>query len=66
MLEMRHGDGTFVAGNAGRRRYEKQRGQFLDELELVLRRGVMLGIPTDELRRACDDAVAAAAKLLDR
>ena len=66
MLEMRHGVGTFVAGNAGRRRYEKQRGQFLDELELVLRRGVMLGIPTDELRRACDDAVAAAAKLLDR
>jgi hypothetical protein len=55
-----------VAGNASRRRYEKQRGQFLDELELVLRRGAMLGIPADELRRACDDAIDAAAKLITR
>ena len=54
LLEMRHGEGTFVAGNASRRRYEKQRGQFLDELELVLRRGAMLGIPADELRRIGD------------
>ncbi len=64
LLEMRHGDGTFVAGNAGRRRYEKQRGQFLDELELVLRRGAMLGIPVEDLRRACDEAIDATAKLL--
>lgn len=66
LLEMRHGEGTFVAGNAGRRRYEKQRGQFLDELELVLRRGAMLGIPPDELHRACDDAIDATAKLLTK
>ena len=64
LLEMRHGDGTFVAGNAGRRRYEKQRGQFLDELELVLRRGAMLGSPVEDLRRACDEAIDATAKLL--
>ena len=43
-LEMRHGEGTFVAGNASRRRFEKQRRQFVDELGLVVRRGLMLGI----------------------
>ena len=63
LLEMRHGEGTFVAGNASRRRFEKQRRQFLDELELVIRRGVMLGIPESELQQLCEDAIAAAAEM---
>ena len=62
LLEMRHGDGTFVAGNASRRRMEKQRRQFIDELGLVVRRGTMLGIPADELRQIFDDAIAVAAE----
>jgi DNA-binding transcriptional regulator YhcF (GntR family) len=60
LLEMRHGDGTFVAGNATRRRMEKQRRQFIDELGLVVRRGTMLGIPADELRQLFDEAIETA------
>jgi len=66
LLEMRHGEGTFVAGNASRRRFEKQRRQFIDELELVIRRGAMLGIPADELRQLCDEAIGAAEKVLSQ
>jgi GntR family transcriptional regulator len=62
LLEMRHGEGTFVAGNATRRRFEKQRRQFIDELELVIRRGVMLGIPEAELRQFCDEAICQVAE----
>src|SRR5947199_2629164 len=53
LLEMRHGEGTFVAGSASRRRMEKQRRQFVDELGLVIRRGVMLGMEPEEMRGLC-------------
>jgi len=59
LLDMRHGEGTFVAGNASKRRYEKQRRQFLDELGLVVRRGLMLGISPEEVRQLCDEALEA-------
>lgn len=62
LVEMRHGEGTFVAGNASKRRYEKQRRQFIDELELVVRRGVMLGISIDELRQLFEEAIEATAE----
>jgi GntR family transcriptional regulator len=63
LLEMRHGEGTFVAGNASRRRFEKQRRQFVDELGLVVRRGLMLGMSPDEVRQLCDEALEANAEL---
>lgn len=63
LLEMRHGEGTFVAGNASKRRFEKQRRQFVDELHLVVRRGVMLGIEPEQVRRHCDEAIEANAAL---
>jgi len=63
LLDMRHGEGTFVAGNASRRRFEKQRRQFIDELGLVLRRGLMLGIAPEEVRQLCDEALEANAEL---
>ena len=63
LLEMRHGEGTFVAGNASKRRFEKQRRQFVDELGLVIRRGVMLGMSSEEMRRVCDEAIEANAAL---
>ena len=61
LLEMRHGDGTFVSGNATRRRMEKQRRQLIDELGLVVRRGIMLGLPADELRQLLEAAIETAA-----
>ena len=63
LLEMRHGEGTFVAGNASRRRYEKQRRQLIDELGLVVRRGLMLGISPEEVRQLCDESLEANAAL---
>ena len=57
LLDMRHGEGTFVAGNASRRRFEKQRRQFIDELGLVIRRGLMLGMSAEEVRQLCDEAL---------
>ena len=63
LLEMRHGEGTFVAGNASKRRYEKQRRQLIDELGLVVRRGLMLGIAPEDLRQLCDEALEANAAL---
>jgi len=54
---MRHGEGTFVAGNASRRRFDKQRRQFIDELGLVIRRGLMLGMSANEVRQLCDEAL---------
>jgi GntR family transcriptional regulator len=59
LLDMRHGEGTFVAGNSSRRRFEKQRRQFFDELKLVIRRGVMLGMSPEEVREACQEAIEA-------
>jgi DNA-binding transcriptional regulator YhcF (GntR family) len=63
LLEMRHGEGTFVAANASRRRFEKQRRQLIDELSLIVRRGLMLGITPDDVRQLCDEAIDANASL---
>src|SRR5207249_3575204 len=62
LLEMRHGEGTFVAGNASRRRFEKQRRQFIDELGLIVRRGLMLGISPEDVRQLCDESLEANAE----
>jgi GntR family transcriptional regulator len=59
LLEMRHGEGTFVAANASRRRFERQRRQFIDELGLIVRRGLMLGIAPHDVRQLCDEALEA-------
>jgi len=59
LLEMRHGEGTFVAGNPTRRRFETQRRQFVDELTLVVRRGLMLGISPEDVRQLCDESLEA-------
>ncbi len=60
LLVMRHGEGTFVSANAMPRRLEKQRRQFLDELKLVVRRGLMLDLSPAELHELLDDAIGQA------
>ena len=64
LVEMRHGEGTFVAGNGSRKRFETQRRQLQSELELIVRRGLMLGISPQELRAICDQAVDAQSQSL--
>ena len=63
LLEMRHGEGTFVAANPSRRRFDRQRRQLVDELSLIVRRGLMLGISPDEVRQLCDEALETNAAL---
>lgn len=58
LLEMRHGDGTFVASRATRKQWNEQRQQFIDELLLVLRRGQLLGITQNELQEIVRETLA--------
>lgn len=57
VLEMRHGDGTFVASRATRKQWTQQRQQFIDELVLVLRRGQLLGLTQNELQEVVRDTL---------
>src|ERR1700693_3323843 len=63
LIEMRHGDGTYVLpsavrGNASRLLAE-QRDQYACELNAIVRRGLLLGLKPHELRRMVTSAVAA-------
>ena len=58
-LEMRHGDGTYVTHRPPIWQLDGQRQQFADELQQLVRRGLMLGISADELRDLLDQALAA-------
>jgi GntR family transcriptional regulator len=64
IVEMRHGDGTYVlpaAGKAsGSRLLAEQRDQYARELDAIIRRGLLLGLKPHELRRMVTSAVAAA------
>jgi len=61
LIEMRHGEGSFVAGNALRRKLEKQRRQCRDELARVVRRALLLGFSAAELHALLDQALESAA-----
>ena len=58
LLEMRHGEGTFVAARATRKQLAEQRRQFVDELSLVFRRGQLLGISLEELQEIAMETLA--------
>jgi GntR family transcriptional regulator len=64
LVEMRHGDGTYVlpaAGKAsGSRLLAEQRDQYTGELNAIVCRGLLLGLKPQELRRMVTSAVAAA------
>jgi GntR family transcriptional regulator len=64
LIEMRHGDGTYVlpaaARASGSRLLAEQRDQYTCELNAIVRRGVLLGIKPHELRRMVTAAVTAA------
>ncbi len=62
LVEMRHGDGTYVlpaaAKASGSRLLAEQREQYTGELNAIVRRGLLLGIKPHELRRMVTAAVA--------
>jgi GntR family transcriptional regulator len=58
-LEMRHGDGTYVTPRPPIWQLDGQRRQFAEELQQLVRRGLMLGIGADELRELLDQTLEA-------
>jgi GntR family transcriptional regulator len=64
LIEMRHGDGTFVrprpAPAAAARQLETQREQYAAEFDALIRRGLLLGLGAGDLRRHLDRALKGA------
>ena len=67
LIELRHGDGTFVrprpAAGAAVRQMETQREQYAAEFDALVRRGLMLGLGAGDLRRRLEESLAAAGRL---
>src|SRR5580704_4379160 len=63
LIELRHGDGTYVLPNStrasGSRLLAEQRDQYTCELNAIVRRGLLLGLRPHELRRMVTSALAA-------
>ncbi|HEV3301213.1 MAG TPA: GntR family transcriptional regulator [Planctomycetaceae bacterium] len=69
LIEMRHGDGTYVlplaARASGSRLLAEQRDQYTCELNAIVRRGLLLGLKPHELRRMVTSALAAGRSGID-
>jgi GntR family transcriptional regulator len=57
LLEMRHGQGTFVAGRGSKRMLAAHRTRLVDELRQIARQAAGLGLSTDELHELLAEAV---------
>ena len=70
LVEMRHGDGTFVLppskGTSLAKDLKQQREQFSREYQAVVRRGLLLGLPAPELRRMLAAALSTAKAEISR
>jgi GntR family transcriptional regulator len=62
LVEMRHGEGTFVLAKPSVARLERQKITFQEELLQLVRQAGMLGFTRIELRKLVDDAFASAAE----
>lgn len=60
LLEMRHGEGTFVATVLPLDRMESQRALYADELNRVIRQGRMLGLSRGDVQKLIDEAFESA------
>jgi GntR family transcriptional regulator len=58
LLEMRQGQGTFVAANAKAHASPGQRGRLVEELRQLARQGLSLGLSRDEFHELVDVAIA--------
>jgi GntR family transcriptional regulator len=70
LIEMRHGDGTFVlpqaASTDGAAELKIHREQFSREFQGIVRRGLMAGLTLPELRRMLTEAVADAREQISK
>ena len=58
LLEMRHGEGTFVARRMPNRQLDGQRQKFIEELTQLVRQGRLLGIDDAGINALLDDVLA--------
>lgn len=69
LIELRHGDGTFVRERAAAadtaRQLESQRQQYTLEFDSLIRRGLLMGFTAADLRRKLTDALKAAGRSLE-
>lgn len=69
LIELRHGDGTFVRERAAdtdaARQLEIQRRRYALEFEALVRRGLLLGLTAAELRRKFTDTLKEAGRSLE-
>jgi GntR family transcriptional regulator len=68
LLELRHGDGTFVRERAtaadAANQLETQRHQYTLEFDALIRRGLLLGLTASDLRGKLTDALKEASRSL--
>jgi GntR family transcriptional regulator len=57
LLEVRHGDGTFVSDTVPTWRLKRQRERLAEEWQRLVHEGRMLGLTDDELRGFLDDSL---------
>lgn len=57
LLDMRHGEGTFVAARPPKWRLQGQQRRFAEEFAEFVRRGLQLGLESDELHEIVEQAI---------
>jgi GntR family transcriptional regulator len=57
LLEVRHGDGTFVSDAVPKWRLKRQRERLAEEWQRLVHEGRMLGMTDDELRALFDESL---------
>lgn len=62
LLEMRHGQGTFVTGRMSKTRMAAHRTRLVDELRQITRQATGLGLTTDELHELLAEAAGDVAR----
>ena len=60
LLDMRHGEGTFVAARPPKWRLQTQQRRFAEEFQELARRGLQLGLEGEELHELVAQAIARA------
>lgn len=57
LLDMRHGEGTFVAARPPKWRLQGRQRRFVEEFKEFVRRGLQLGLESEELHGLVEEAI---------